>query len=90
MVSVQLDGLEDELRRVVRDELARAMGQAESSGYMSVKSAAAYLDMTEPALRALIKRGEVAVHRAPNGRLSFDRASLDAWARSEYVEGQAA
>lgn len=82
MVSVQLPGLEDELRRVVRDELAHALGQSAPAGYLSVASAAVYLDTTQAAVRSMVKRRELPVSRTPNGRLLFERGALDLWVRS--------
>jgi excisionase family DNA binding protein len=47
---------------------------------MNVKSAAAYLDMSEDALRSLVKRGDIQPHRSENNGLRFKREQLDAWA----------
>jgi hypothetical protein len=45
-----------------------------------VKSAAEYLSYpSEAGVRALIKRGEVPVHRQPNGRVLLRADELDAW-----------
>jgi hypothetical protein len=34
------------------------------------------------AIRSLVQRGEIPVHKAPNGRLLFDRDELEQWVRS--------
>lgn len=48
-------------------------------GWLTVESAARYLDTTPGALRALVKRHSIPVHRTPHGRLRFNREELDAW-----------
>lgn len=71
-----------DLREVLRGELERVLAnQRSAEGYLSVKSAATYLDVSEQALRARVKRKEIAVHRR-GGRLYFEREALD-----EYVRG---
>ena len=80
MVTMQLDGFEDEVRRVVRDELTRALEGFASPAYLNVKSAASFLDTTQAAVRAMVKRGELPVHRTPNGRVLFSPTALTAWA----------
>jgi excisionase family DNA binding protein len=85
LFSVDLNGLVDELERRlaarVRDELSRS----QPAGYLNVKSAAAFLDTSQAAVRAMVKRGELPVHRTPNGRILFSQSAL-----VRYVEGQAA
>lgn len=83
--SIELPGLAETLRAVVREEvgaLAERLGSHD--GFLNVKNAAHFLDSTEEALRARVKRGEVPVHRR-GGRLYFDPAEL-----REYVRGEAA
>jgi excisionase family DNA binding protein len=57
---------------------------AADSRWMSVESAAAYLDMSEDAIRGLLKRGQLIAHR-PLGvrRVFISRTEADAWARGE-------
>jgi excisionase family DNA binding protein len=82
MVTLQLNGLDNQLRSIVRDELALAFGQSAPASYMSVATAAAYLDTTQAAIRSMVKRRELPVSRTPNGRLLFERDALDLWVRS--------
>jgi len=71
-----------DLRDVLRLELERVLlNQRSAGGYLSLKSAANYLDVSEQALRARVKRQEIPVHRR-DGRLYFERKALD-----EYVRG---
>jgi hypothetical protein len=79
------DELVEEIRRVVREELrAGSKGlHGGPSGFMDTKTAAAFLSTSEPALRALCKRGQVPVHRTPQGRLLFDPDELNAYVRGE-------
>lgn len=84
---ITLDGFEELLRAVIRDELRAGSKSLHGgpSGFLDVKAAAAFLCTSEQALRALCKRGQIPVHKAPQGRLLFDRAELEA-----YVRGDAA
>jgi hypothetical protein len=74
---VSFPDLEAELREIVREEVARALEVGGAGGYLSTKGAAAYLDCTEQAIDARVKRGElVPIRRSP--RL-FAREELDRW-----------
>ena len=78
-VQALLTALTAEVRQAVRDELA-AQGDARSAeGWLSLDSAAAYLDSKPEALRAAEKRGQLLGHRSATGRLRFLRADLDAF-----------
>jgi hypothetical protein len=79
--SIHLDGLEEILRGIVREELAGA--RQEPSGWLSAKSAGTYLDMSEDAIRACIKRGQLMPHRTVTGGLRFSRAQLDEFAKGD-------
>ena len=74
--------LEERLRSIVREEIAALAESASTTpdGWMSVGTAAAYLDLTPAALRARVARGEVTAHRlGSDGRsLRFKREDLDA------------
>jgi len=71
----------DNLRVVLRAELQRMLASHRlTEGYLSLKSAASYLDVTEQALRARVKRGEIPVHRRDR-RLYFERDALDGYVR---------
>jgi hypothetical protein len=78
---VYLPGLKDELRQIVREEVRAAMAIGGAGGYLSTKGAASYLDATEQAIDARVKRGELApIRRSP--RL-FTREELDRWVKDE-------
>jgi excisionase family DNA binding protein len=70
--------LAEELRLVVREELAR-VSQSPPSPWLNVHDAAEYLATTEDAVYGLVKRQEIPVHRTDNGRLLFKRDELDTW-----------
>jgi len=74
----------DELRRLVREEVERA-SIMQSSGLFNAKSAAAYLDMSEDALRGLVKRGQIEFNKSETGRIRFTREQLDAHAKAELL-----
>jgi excisionase family DNA binding protein len=80
-LTLQLDGLEDLIRQAVADALA-AQQPPVSDGFVDVAGAAAYLASSPSAIRSLVQRGEIPVHKTPNGRLLFDTSELDRWVRS--------
>ena len=47
--------------------------------WLNVKGAAMYLAATEDAIRGLVKRGRLPVHRTETGRLLFRPEELDRW-----------
>lgn len=72
------------LDEVVRQAVAEALATRESnpSGWLDVEGAAEHLRSTPSAIRSLVQRREVPFRKAPNGRLLFSRAELDAWVTS--------
>jgi hypothetical protein len=79
--SIHLEGLEDTLRAIVREEFANT--RQEPSGYLSVDSAATFLDTSPAAVRSLVKRGQLPVCKTPQGRLLFDLRALDSYVRGD-------
>jgi excisionase family DNA binding protein len=75
-----LQSVEELVRRALVDALALERGVA-ADGFLDVAGAAAYLASTPPAIRALVKRRAIPFHKAPNGRILFDRNELDTWVR---------
>jgi hypothetical protein len=75
------DELLDELRRIFREEVERA-SLAQAPALLNVKSAAAYLDTSEDALRGLVKRRQITFNKSDTGRITFTREQLDSFARS--------
>jgi Helix-turn-helix domain len=75
-----LDGIRALVSAAVRDELSQLPHQAD--GFLDVGGAAAYLASTQGAIRSLVKRNAIPYHKAPNGRLLFDRSELNHWARA--------
>jgi excisionase family DNA binding protein len=71
------------LLTVIRESVAQVVADAvpttSVSPWLNTKAAAEYLCTTEQAIRALVKRGEIPVHRSPNARLLFRRNELDEW-----------
>jgi hypothetical protein len=80
LIDMRMIDLEDLLRYVVREEVERA-SSTQSPGLFNVKSAATYLDMSEDALRGLVKRRQIEFNRSETGRISFTREQLDAHAK---------
>jgi hypothetical protein len=81
VVTVQLEGLEEIVMRAVADALA-AQQLAAPARFLDVEGAAGFIASTPAAIRSLVQRGEVPFHKAPNGRLLFDRDELERWVRS--------
>jgi excisionase family DNA binding protein len=81
VVSVLEDTIREIVRETVRETVREELAQRAPSGWLSVKSAAAYLDTTEDAIYAMVRRGDLVPHRTPTGRLRFRVADLDAWVR---------
>lgn len=75
-VTATIDGLSELVREAVREELAT---QRPAPGWFDVGGAAEYLATTQDAIRSMVKRGELPVHRTPNGRLLFHPDELDEW-----------
>jgi excisionase family DNA binding protein len=83
--SIDLSPLRDELLRELLAIVAERALQ-EPSPWLTVKKASEYLDITEDAVRGLIKRREIKVYR-PNGRVFIRREELDRWVtRGREVE----
>jgi hypothetical protein len=81
VVTVQLQGLEEIVIRAVADAMA-AQQSAVRPSFLDVEGAAGFIASTPAAIRSLVQRGEVPFHKAPNGRLLFDRDELEQWVRS--------
>ena len=76
------------MREAARQGAADALTKVELRGqdeWLSVEHAATYADLTEPALRALIRRNQVQAHRSAQGHVRIRRSELDV-----YLEGEAA
>lgn len=63
---------------VVRDELDK---RDTASGFLDVAGAAAFLSTTPKAVRMSVTRHGLPAHKAPNGRLLFDRQELSEWVK---------
>jgi hypothetical protein len=78
---IDLGELLENLADAVAQRIAQSMPAPEQQRWMNVTTAAQYLDMSEHALRALVKRQ--LVPRGHRGaRLIFDRRDLDRWLES--------
>ncbi len=78
--------LPDDVIEVVAQRAASLMSeelQLQRSAWLDTRGAAEWLSTTEDAVRGLVRRRQIPVHRTPNGRLLFDRRELDTWVRSE-------
>ena len=77
--------LEGPLRALIAEEVARAVTAhlpEPSEPWVGVKQAAAHLDLSEDALRAMIKREQLFARRTPTGRIALRISELDAWVLS--------
>lgn len=71
------DELLDALADRLIERLAFAVDRTGPSRWLNVEQAAQYLATTPNAIRALVKRRQLAVHRSETGRLLFRRDELD-------------
>ena len=82
-----LDALEKRVRAVVERELRKlipkTIEQTRLSPWLDTKHAAAYIGISENALRLRIREGLVPAHRDGAGRLRFHRDELDQSMRPE-------
>lgn len=78
---VIVEGVHKLVAQIVGEELDQRLPEAvariEASPWMDVKAAAAYLNISQNALRKRVDAGLVAVHRDGAGRLRFHRDDLD-------------
>jgi excisionase family DNA binding protein len=72
----------DNLLSEVRALRASVEAAERPAQWLTAKDAAALLSMSEPALRRSAQRGEIPSTKLPSGRVRFDRAELERWARS--------
>ena len=72
-----LPQLEQRVAAIVLAQLDREL----ATRWLNVDRAADYLSTTPEAIRGLVKRQQLPVHRTPSGRLLFDPVELDAWVR---------
>ena len=73
-MEIRIDGFEDLLRRVVREELA-----VSREGWLSSREAAEYLGISRGTLHNLVSSGRLPRHGERGRRLHFRRADLDAY-----------
>ena len=73
-----IDSLAERVAAIVLERLDAAPDRK----WLTVDSAAEYIDRTPDAIRGLVKRGELTAHK-PDGRLQLDREELDGWMRGE-------
>lgn len=76
-MEIRIDGFEETLRRVVREELAHAR-----EGWLDSEEAAAYIGVSRGQLHNLVSAGQLPRHGEKGQRLRFRRADLDAYVES--------
>jgi len=76
-----IQALTELVRQAIADELHKAHTST-GPHYLDVDAAATYLASTPSAIRSLVKRNAIPHHKAPNGRLLFDREEIDAWVKT--------
>jgi excisionase family DNA binding protein len=82
LVQIDATDLEQTLEKVVQ----RVVSEQAADTWLTVESASTYLNMSEDALRQLLRRGRIPSHRIGERRIRFSRAELDAWIRSGAAE----
>lgn len=75
--------LDQVLLRAAREGAREALAaQPKARQWLSTKSAAAYLDTTEDAIRSAVKRRQLPFHKSGSGRLLFRPQELDKFAQA--------
>ncbi|PWU23424.1 MAG: hypothetical protein C5B48_08590 [Candidatus Rokuibacteriota bacterium] len=86
VIEVRLSACEIErIAARVADLITGDQSQSQTS-WLDVEGAAAHVGLSANAIRALVKRREIPVHRTPNRRLRFSVTELDEWVRSGLAE----
>jgi excisionase family DNA binding protein len=80
-----LSGLDDLVEGVATRvaELLAEQSAPEPAGWLNVTSAASYLDTSEDAVRAGVRRKQIPSRKTPQGRVLFRRDELDAYVKGE-------
>ena len=73
-MEVHIEGLEDALRRIIREELV-----ANRDGWLNAKESAAYLGISRASLHNVVSRGDLPRQGEKGHALRFRRADLDAY-----------
>lgn len=81
-MQVKIEGLEDEVRRIIADVLT----EAEGDPWLDSGEAAQYLSTTPGQIRNLVSAGKLPRHGAPGTKLLFRRSELAAYA---FMQGYA-
>jgi hypothetical protein len=79
--------IEELVERRLRDLLPAALKRVGSTPWLDTNAAAAYLTITENALRLRVRAGLVVAHHDPAGRLRFHRDDLDHAMTPVYPRG---
>ena len=76
-MEVRIDGFEELLRQVVREELAR-----DRDGWLSAREAAEYLGVSTASIHNLVSSERLPRHGARGTALRFKRGDLDDYAEA--------
>jgi excisionase family DNA binding protein len=76
-VQISIDGLEETLRRIMREELAR-----DRDGWLGAKDSAEYLGRSVGTIHNAVSRGDLPRHGSKGTALRFRRSDLDAFAEA--------
>ena len=76
-MEIHIEGFEETLRRVVREELARAR-----EGWLTSEEAADYLGLSRASLHNLVSSGRLPRHGEKGTTLRFRPSDLDAYAET--------
>ena len=82
---LSLPGLSEEVRLIVREEVAQALEIGGAGGYLNAKSAASYLDTSSDAIKSMVRDRKLRpIRRRPY--MLFTREELDRVATTEPDE----
>jgi excisionase family DNA binding protein len=86
LIEVQLADCDIERIAARVADLIAGVRSPSPTSWLDVEGAAAHVGLSANAIRALVKRREIPVHRTPNRRLRFSVTELDQWVRFGLAE----
>ena len=78
-MNVELHGLEERIREIVREEVAAVLALEAPAEWLSSAEAAAFLGLSIGQVRNLVSEGRLPRHGPRGHRLRFRRSELDAY-----------
>lgn len=86
-MNVEVRLSEDDIERIARRVVElQGLTAPKGEAWLTAAQAGAHLGMSEHAIRGLVKRKQIPVHRTESGRVRFSPRELDDWVHSSCAE----